>query len=97
VAPIPPVALSVSGRTTSDQVIGYSFGARWLIGGSAGQRRWPLGIIARLDTDERFRRGAFAFGLSVGGPDEIGIVATTPGDVSSVEALSLHGVSTRGR
>jgi hypothetical protein len=97
VAPVPPIALSVSGRTTADQVVGYSFSARWLTGGSDGRRRWPLGIIARLDTDERFRRGAFAFGVSLGGRDEIGTVATTPGDLSSVEAVSLYGVSTRGR
>ena len=97
VTPAIPVAFAIAGRTTSDQVVGYSFSTRWVFGGGGGQRRWPVGIVARLDTDERFRRGAFAFGLSVGGPDEIGIVATTPGDVASVEALSLHGVSTRGR
>ena len=96
VAPVAALALSASGRTTTDAVVGYAFSARWVFGaGSPG--RWPIAILARLDTDERFRRGAFAFGLAVGGRDEIGTVATTPGDVSSVEAVSLYGVMTRGR
>jgi hypothetical protein len=37
----------------------------------------------------------FAFGLSLGAADVVGTVVATPGDVSSLSALSLYGLSTR--
>jgi hypothetical protein len=88
-----PLAVSADARITTDSVASYAFGAGWRIGGSTS--RWPLEIIARLDTDRGLRRGAFAFGLSIGGQDRAGLVATTPGDISSVNELSLYGLSAR--
>jgi hypothetical protein len=92
-APIPAVGLSAHARMTSDSVAAYAFGLSW--GTGDGSSRWPIEIIARLDTDGGLRRGAFAFGLSIGAQDRIGVVASTPGDVSSVDGLSLYGVSAR--
>ena len=91
-APIPSVALSAHARITPDSVAAYAFGASWRRG---GQTRWPIGILARLDTDGKLRRGAFALGLSIGGQDLIGAVASTPGNVSRIDEASLYGVSTR--
>jgi len=88
----PRVALSAQGRLASDVVLGYAFAAR--VGLREGSRR-PVRLLARLDTDRSLKRAAFAFGLSVGADDVLGTVATTPGDVSRVDALSLYGVSTR--
>ncbi|MBI1966949.1 MAG: hypothetical protein HYS40_03070 [Gemmatimonadetes bacterium] len=88
----PSAAFSATGRATSEDVVGYVFTARW----TWGWRR-PVGLLARLDTDGRLRRGAFAFGLSVGGRDVVGAVATTPGDLSGVDAASLYGVAARTR
>lgn len=87
----PAAALSVHARITPDSVIGYGFGLSWQ--GSGG--RFPLGVLARLDTDGGLRRGAFAIGISVGGPDRIGLVVSTPGDVSRIDAASLWALSTR--
>ena len=85
-------ALSALGRVTSAGVLGYAFGLQaHLRQGS----HLPLGLSARLDTDRSLHRAAFAFGLSVGGRDLAGVVATTPEDVSRVDALNLYGVSTR--
>lgn len=93
VAPFgPQFDLSASGRTTPDDVVGYAFTVR----GHMGSRR-PVTLLARLDTDGRLRRGAFAFGLSIGAADVVGVVATTPGDLSALEAASLYGVTTRGQ
>lgn len=55
----------------------------------------PVGLVARLDTDQKFRRTGFAFGLSIGGQGQVGLVTTTPGDVSSVDNVTLYGVSSR--
>ena len=82
---------SADARITPDSVASYAFGLSWKSGGS----RWPVGVIARLDTDQDLRRGAFAFGLSFGARDQFGLIATTPGDVSSVDQASLYGLSTR--
>lgn len=90
--PIPALALSADARITPDSVAAFAFGLGWRTG-TAG--RWPIEIISRLDTDGDLRRGAFVFGVSVGGQDRFGLVATTPGDVSSVDGLSLYGLSTR--
>ena len=90
--PISALALSADARITPDSVAAFAFGLSWRTG-RAG--RWPIEILTRLDTDGGLRRGAFAFGLSVGGQDRFGAIATTPGDVSSVEGVSLYGLSTR--
>jgi len=87
----PAAAFSLHARITPDSVVSYAFGLSWQ--GSGG--RFPIGVLARLDTDRGLRRGAFALGISVGGPDRVGLVLSTPGDVSGVDAASLYGLSTR--
>jgi hypothetical protein len=87
----PAGALSVHARIDPDSVISYALGLSWQ--GSGG--RFPLAVLARVDTDAGFRRGAFALGISLGGPDRVGTVISTPGDVSGVNAVSLWGLSTR--
>jgi hypothetical protein len=84
-------SLSTDARITPDSVASYSFGLSW----KSGTEGWPLAVIARLDTDRDLRRGAFAFGLSLGGRDQFGLVMTTPGDVSSIDQASLYGMSSR--
>ena len=83
-------AFSASGSITAESVLGYAFGARFQTGGRA-----PVGLLARLDTDRLLRRTAFAFGLSIGGRDAVGVVASTPGDASRVDTWDLYGISTR--
>ena len=83
---------SVHARATTDSVASYGFGAGWR---SGGQGRFPLAALIRLDTDGQLRRGAFTLGVSIGGPDRVGVVASTPGDASRLETLSLYGVSSR--
>lgn len=87
----PAAGLSASAMGT---VLGgpaaYAFGLAWRATGSL-----PLGLLARMDTDGSLRRGAFAFGLSFGRGDQAGLVGTTPGDLSSVDAATLYGVSSR--
>ena len=90
--PVPALGLSADARITPDSVASYAFGASWR---AASTSRWPIEIIARLDTDRGLRRGAFAFGLSIGGQDRGGLVASTPGAVSRISALSLYGLSAR--
>jgi len=86
------VGLSALSRLTSDGVAGYAFSLRGTL--RAGTSL-PIGLHARLDTDRSLRRGGFAFGCSLGQGDLAGLVATTPGDVHGIDALSLYGVSTR--
>ncbi|HXM37792.1 MAG TPA: hypothetical protein VN908_03925 [Gemmatimonadales bacterium] len=92
---IPTVGVSAHARITPDSVAAYAFGVSWQGGQRGGGSRWPVAIIARLDTDGGLRRGAFALGLSIGNRDRIGAVASTPGDVSTIDGVSLYGVSTR--
>ncbi len=96
-APLPALALSTYARITSDSIAAYAFGLSWHTPRtSMGMvHRWPIEVIARLDTDRKLRRGEFAFGLSIGSQDRVGIVATTPGDVSRVDEASLYGASAR--
>jgi hypothetical protein len=89
--PVPRAALSIHARITPDSVAAYAFGVRW----GAGTGRWPIEILARLDTDGGLRRGAFLLGFSIGTQDRIGAVASSPGDVSRIDAVSLYGVSSR--
>jgi hypothetical protein len=56
---------------------------------------FPLGAMLRMDTDQKFRRTQFALGISIGGLNQIGVATTTPGDVSSVNAVTLYGVSAK--
>lgn len=96
--PIPAFGVSTYARITPDSVAAYAFGLSWRTSGTTGRgapRRWPIEIIARLDTDRALRRGAFALGLSIGGQDRFGAVASTPGDVSRIDGVSLYGLSTR--
>jgi hypothetical protein len=85
-------AVSADSRLTSDGVLGYTFGARASLG---EENRVPVGLLVRLDTDRSLHRTGFAFGVSIGSRDFAGVVATTPGDASRVDAVSLYGVSTR--
>jgi hypothetical protein len=55
----------------------------------------PLGVLARLDTDRDWHRRALVFGISWGGEDQAGLVASAPGDASRLDALSAYGLSTR--
>lgn len=87
-------AISGHARITPDSVVGLAFGTAWHGGGRRGGR-WPLGVLLRLDTDGGFRRGAFALGVSLGGPDRVGLVLSTPGDVSGLDAVSVSGLSAR--
>jgi hypothetical protein len=84
-------AVSADGRFTSAGVLGYAFGLR----ATLGSARAPLGVLARLDTDRTLARAALAFGVSLGSQDLAGLVATTPGNASGIDALDLYGVSTR--
>lgn len=56
---------------------------------------FPLSFLARMDTDQKFRRTQFAFGISIGALNQVGLVATTPGDVSSINDVTLYGVTSR--
>ncbi len=85
-------AVSADVRIMSGGVAGYAFGARV---GLRERTAIPLRLLLRLDTDRTLRRAGFALGLSVGAEDLLGAVATAPGDVRRIDALSLYGVSTR--
>jgi hypothetical protein len=86
------VALSGLGRLTTDGVQGYAFGVRATL---RQGKPLPIGLAARLDTDRSLHRAGLVFGFSLGGPDAAGLVATTPGDLGRIDALSLYAVSTR--
>lgn len=86
----PATALSAHARVTPDSVVGYAFGVAW-----QGLGRMPVGVLARLDTDGGLRRGALSIGLAIGGPDRVGVIASTPGEVSRIDDVSLYGLSTR--
>ncbi len=80
---------STYARITPDWVERYAFGVTWRTVGR------PIEIIARMDTDRGFRRGAFVLGLSLGGENRVGAVVSTPGDVSRIEGASVYGLATR--
>jgi len=86
------VVLSALGRLTPDRVAGYAFAARAALRQGA---HLPIGLSARLDTDGSLRRAGLTFGFSLGSLDAVGLVATAPGDVGRIDALSAYGVSTR--
>ena len=91
--PVPAIALSTDARITPDSVESYAFGLSWRT--TSTSSRWPIEIIARMDTDNRLRRGGFALGLSIGGQNRFGAVASAPGDVSAIDGASVFGVVTR--
>jgi hypothetical protein len=91
--PLPDLALSTYARITPDSVESYAFGLAWRTN-SPGSR-WPIEVIARMDTDNGFRRGAFALGLSIGGENRVGAVASAPGDASQIDYSSVYGLMTR--
>jgi hypothetical protein len=85
------IAAQAQSDIERDGVRGYAFGAR--VG--LGRARSPLRLSVRLDTDDELRRQAFAFGLTFGGENRGAAVFTAPGDLSSGEAISIHGISER--
>jgi len=92
--PLAVLGLSAHSRVTPDSVVAYAFGLSWISTNQPGIR-WPIAIMARLDTDGGLRRGAFSLGLSIGSQDRFGVVTSTPGDVSRIDEASLYGLSTR--
>jgi hypothetical protein len=56
---------------------------------------FPLGFVARLDTDQKLRRTQFALGFSIGSLNQMGLVATSPGDASSINDVTLFGMTSR--
>ena len=91
--PVPAIAVSTDARITRGSVESYAFGLAWRT--TSTSSRWPIEIIARMDTDDRLRRGAFALGFSIGGQNRFGAVASAPGDVSRIDGLSVYGLVTR--
>jgi hypothetical protein len=89
-APIPLLGASAMATANSSGLSGFALTIRALFGTSL-----PLGVLARVDTDQRLRRTQFAFGFTVGGADQASLIGTTPGDLSSLDNLTLVGVSTR--
>ena len=90
---IPAIAFSTSAHVATDSVLSYAFGLSWRT--TSTSSRWPIEILARMDTDKGFRRGAFALGVSIGGENRFGAVITSPGDVSHIDGASLYGLVTR--
>jgi hypothetical protein len=85
------LALSAQASIVSDSSArGYTVEAEAL---------WPrsprVGLLARYDTDGSLHRRALLFGLSIGTRDRVGVVASTPGDFSKVDAANVYGVSSR--
>ena len=91
--PIPAIAFSTSAHIATDSVLSYAFGLSWRT--TSTSSRWPIEILARMDTDNGFRRGAFALGVSIGGENRFGAVITSPGDVSHIDGASVYGLVTR--
>jgi len=55
----------------------------------------PIAVLARLDNRWWSAARRFAVGISIGGPDRVGMVVSAPGNLSGVDAASLWGLSTR--
>ena len=87
---LPAFGVSTYARITPDWVEWYAFGVTWRT-----LARRPMEIIARMDTDRGFRRGAFVLGFSIGGENRVGAVVSTPGDVSRIDDASVYGLATR--
>lgn len=85
----PALELSALGRF-GGSADGYAIGLRWHLPATLRGA-----LLARLDTDDQLELDRFAFGVAIGGQDQVGLVATTPRDVSRVDAASLYGVAIR--
>lgn len=83
--------VSIQASLGSDSVRSYALAARATLPGRRG-----VALFGRIDADGSLRRRAFAFGVSVGRADQVGLVGTAPRDFSEIDAASLFGVSTRG-
>jgi len=90
--PVPAIAFSTAAHISTDSVLSYAFGLSWR---TTGTSRWPIEILARMDTDKGLRRSAFALGVSIGGENRFGAVIASPGDVSRIDAASVYGLVTR--
>lgn len=82
------LAVSSQAAFASSTTRGYAFQV------NTDLTRPLLGFIARLDTDGSLRRTTFALGVSIGRTDRVGVVLSTPGDLSRLDAASLYGVAT---
>jgi hypothetical protein len=83
-------AVSVQATLGPAATRGYMLEVGAQLPGHAG-----FGLIGRIDTDASWRRRALVLGFSVGRGDRVGLVGSTPGDFSQVDAASLYGVSSR--
>ena len=91
--PVPAIAFSTAANITPDSVASYAFGLGWRTSGTSS--RWPIEILARLDTDGGLRRAAFVLGFSIGGENRFGAVASSPGDVSHIDGASVYALVAR--
>lgn len=82
------VGALASANTSGMQAFGFDLRGGFDLG-------FPVGLVARLDTDHQLRRRQFALGISIGGSNVMGLVGTTPGDVSSINDVTLVGVASR--
>ena len=86
----PALALSGLGRLTVDSALGFAAAARLVTPG-----RTRLGLSVRVDLDRSFHRTGLTFGLALGGPDQLGVVASTMTGTSGIATGDVYGVSTR--
>jgi hypothetical protein len=75
-------ALQAQGEVDTYGLRGFAFGTAINLA--------PVHITVRLDTNAELQRESFTFGLSVGGETRVGTLATTSGDLSDMDAGSLH-------
>lgn len=84
------LAVSLQASLGNAPVRGYTLAARVSVPSRLG-----IGVLGRVDADGSWHRRAFAFGLSIGLADQVGVVGSAPGDFGRVDAASLYGVSSR--
>ena len=92
------VEVTLSGTETKNLTRAISpFATFWHSGNerSSEKAARPIEIIARMDTDKGLRRGGFALGLSIGGENRFGAIASAPGDVSQIDGVSVYGLVAR--
>ena len=85
----PALQVSVQGRF-AESSDAYGAGVRWRL-----PLTLPVALGARLDTDGDLRRTGFVFVMVIGDRDQVGLVVTTPRDLSTIEGSSIHGVAAR--
>jgi len=76
--------------TEDDAFAGYTISA-----GGSFRLGVPLGALARLDLNRDFERSRVTFGVTVGVQNLVGLLATTPGDVSRISTADIYGVVSR--